>query len=140
MSNHPWASAPQELTLPSGAVVKVRPVRMHALIRDPSIAPDLLLTLAGETEDVREQARVMALVAERALIEPRVTSDPKKVNEAKGVYSVDSIPDGDFPAIFAWSQGADLASFRDKSARPGAGEDGAVLGDDAERDDAPVAA
>lgn len=140
MSNHPWASTPDELTLPSGLTVKLKPVRVQALVRAGAFGPDELAVLSGESGGAVENFRVMAIAAERSLLEPRVTLDPKKVNEKRGIYSVDAIPDEDLLVIFRYVKGEDLAAFRGEPDGAGGSEGGTVLADDAQRDDAPVAA
>src|SRR6059036_413275 len=106
---HPWAAEPAEITLPSGLTVKVRPVAMQQMIRVGAISPELMDAISGELEDPKAKFEVMAIIAEKALIEPRATLNGK-ANPAKGIYAIDTIPDGDLAAIFAWSQGSDLES------------------------------
>lgn len=128
---HPWAAEPEELDLPSGITVKVRPVAMQTLIRVGVISPEMMAAISGDNDDPKTNFEVMARIATHALIEPRATLDPKKVDHAKGIYSVDAITDGDLTAIFAWTQGGDVETFREDQPGAGTGPDSPVLGDDA---------
>jgi hypothetical protein len=112
--------------------VKVKPVAMQTLIRIGAISPGMMAAISGDSEDPQTNFEVMAVLATYALVEPKATLDPKKVNHAKGVYSVDAIADGDLTAIFAWTQGgADVEAFREDQPGAGTGPDSALLGDDA---------
>lgn|GEM_PF-5254817 len=130
MSRHPWSVNPEDLVLPSGITVKIKPVRMQLLTRIGVVSPELMAAISGEADDPQANFTVMAAVAERALVEPRVTSDPKKVNEGKGVFSLDLIPDDDLVAIFSAATGGTEQdeSFRDDGPGDGAGTDSEVLG------------
>ena len=129
---HPWSSTPEDLELPSGLTAKVKPVRVQTLIRVGALDGELLDTLENESEDATANMRLMAEVAVRALVEPKATFDARKVNEAKGIYHVDTIPDEDLTAIFAWTRGADLEAFRGDRAGARTGADSAVVAGEAE--------
>lgn len=120
-----------EIQLPSGKVVRLRPVSMSTMLLDGSI-PDLLSPLAAKTiwigdksleaedelsfEKIKDVAPEMLklhnIITKEGLVYPRVVDDPQEDDE----ISLKDIDDGDKAAVFAYvTQGVyALEFFRDQ--------------------------